>query len=53
MNYKIYECTLKNNDGVSIEKTVISKNSLALKKGHPITFKLLNNDVLLDIKKKR
>lgn len=50
MNYRIYECTLKNKDGVPVSKIVISKNSIALRKGHPILLKLLNNDVLLDIK---
>lgn len=52
MKYKVYECTIKNNDGIPIEKIVISKNPLTLKKGHPITLRLLNNDVFLDIKKK-
>lgn len=52
MRFKIYECTLKNKDGMCIEKTVISKNSLHLKKGYLMSFKMMNNDVLIDIKKK-
>lgn len=52
MKFKIYECTLKNKDGMRIEKIVISKNSLSLKKEYSISFKMMNNDVLIDIKKK-
>lgn len=48
INYKIYECELKNNDGIEIDKIVISKNILNVKKGFHIDLYALNNDVLLD-----
>ena len=51
MKYRIYECALNNSDDKHIEKIVISKNSLTLKKGHSIKLKWLNNDVLLDVNK--
>lgn len=51
MKFRIYECTLNNRDERPIEKIVISKNLLTLKKGHPIKLKWLNNEVMLDVKK--
>ena len=51
MKFRIYECTLNNRDERSIEKIVISKNLLTLKKGHSIKLKWLNNEVMLDVKK--
>lgn len=48
MKYKIYDCVLKNKDGASTERIVISKSTLNLKKGHRIMLKFMNNDVLLD-----
>jgi hypothetical protein len=49
MKYKIYECELKNNDSMSVEKLVISRDLLNLRKGYTIKFRLLNNDILLAI----
>jgi hypothetical protein len=49
MKYKIYECELKNNDSMPVEKIVISRDLLNLKKGYTIKFRLLNNDILLEI----
>lgn len=46
--YKMYECTLTNSDGIEIERTVISKQQLFVKRGYEIELKTINNDILID-----
>ena len=46
--YKLYDCTLKNNDDATIIKTIISKNVLKACSGKCIKIKALNNDFVLD-----
>lgn len=46
--YNMYECTLKNSDGIEIERTVISKQRLCIKRGYEIELKTINNDILID-----
>lgn len=46
--YKMYECTLTNSDGIKIERTVISKQQLSIKRGYEIELKTINNDILID-----
>lgn len=50
--YKMYECILVNRDGIDIEKTVISKQSLTVFSGNEIEVKTINNEILLDVKNK-
>ena len=51
MRYKIYECTVVNNDGVGVIKFIISRRALTMTKGKTIKIKLLNNDFGLNIEK--
>lgn len=51
MGYKMYECTLTNKDNKSIERMVISKQTLTVCKGEDIKVKDINNEVLFDIEK--
>ncbi|MBQ7794071.1 MAG: hypothetical protein IJ366_06060 [Clostridia bacterium] len=46
--YKLYDCTLKNNDDATIIKTIISKNVLKACSGKYMKIKALNNDFVLD-----
>ncbi len=51
MRYKIYECTVVNNDGVGVIKFIISRRALTMTKGKTIKIKLFNNDFGLNIEK--
>lgn len=44
MNYKMYECVLQNADDQTVEKILISKDTLSVRKGSVITVKHINND---------
>ena len=44
MRYKMYECILQNTDDQEIERIVISKESLSVRKGSVISVKHINND---------
>lgn len=46
--YTIYECTLINSDNIEIERMVISKQQLSVKKGYIIELKAINNDIFID-----
>ena len=46
--FKMYECTLINSDGIKIEKMVISKQQLSVKKGDDVELKTINNDIFID-----
>lgn len=46
--YKLYDCTLKNNDDATIIKTIVSKNVLKACSGKYMKIKVLNNDFVLD-----
>ncbi len=46
--YKLYDCTLKNNDDATIDKIIVSKNVLRTCTGKHIKIKALNNDFVLD-----
>lgn len=48
MHYRMYECSLKNEDGKEVERIVISKNILSIKRGETIQVKILNNEYCLD-----
>ncbi|MDL2302467.1 hypothetical protein LJC58_08945 [Lachnospiraceae bacterium OttesenSCG-928-D06] len=48
--FSFYECELKNEDGVFIEKSVISHRKLSGSVGQEIYLKALNNEYSLDIK---
>ena len=48
LGYKMYDCNLKNGDGKSVEKTVISKKNLLVCKGEEVKIVTLNNEVWLD-----
>lgn len=52
VGYKMYECILVNGDGLDIEKTIISKQSLTVFSGNEIKVKTINNEILLDVKNK-
>lgn len=48
LKYNFYKCALKNIDGVSIEKYVISKSKLI--KGNEIYLRSINNEYMIEIK---
>lgn len=47
-HYRVYECRLINDDGVSTERTVISRKTLNMDKGQNICVKVINNEFFLD-----
>ena len=49
--YRFFLCELKDNDGQTIEKIVISKESLPSKKGEVIELSIINNEYSLDVGK--
>lgn len=49
MRYKMYDCKLINEDNQAIEKIVISKKGLTVRRGEEITTKIINNEVLYKI----
>lgn len=49
MRYRIYDCRLKNADNKVVEKTVISENTLTMRKGENIEVKMINNEYCLDL----
>ena len=51
VNYRFYSCTLKNEDNVEINRTIISRSRLKSNIGNVINLKLLNNEFCIDIKK--
>lgn len=46
--YKYYECTLTNDDNISIQKSVISRNDLITQKSKHIYAKSINNEYYLE-----
>lgn len=44
MRFKMYECSLQNQDKKTIERIVISKETLTIKKGEKIRVKKINNE---------
>ena len=48
LGYKMYECNLINNDGKSVERTIISKKNLLVCKGEEVKIVTLNNEFWLD-----
>lgn len=48
LNYNIYECSIKNSDGIIIEKYVISKKNL--KHENSILLKSINNEYMIEPK---
>ena len=46
--FKLYECTLINSDGMEIDRMVISKQPLSVKKGDDVELKTINNDIFID-----
>lgn len=44
MKYKMYDCVLQNADDQEVERIILSKESLSVKKGSLITIKHINND---------
>lgn len=52
MGYKMYECILINKDNCDKERIVISKQSLTILAGSDIEVKTLNNEFLLDTKRR-
>ena len=51
MHYRMYECCLRNDDGIGIEKTVISQERLNMQKGQRVSVKIINNEFFLDTNK--
>lgn len=49
LGYNFYDCELKNNDNISINKTVISRKSLTASIGNKICVKDINNEYRLNI----
>ena len=49
-NYRFYSCTLKNEDNVEINRTIISRSILNSNVGNVIDLKLLNNEFCIDVK---
>lgn len=49
MHYRMYVCKLLNEDDNIIEKTVISRDTLTVRKGAEIEIKVLNNEYRLDL----
>ena len=48
MNYKQYDCKLMNDDDVEIDRKVISKNELTMKKGNWISVRQINNEYYIE-----
>lgn len=44
MKYNMYDCVLQNADDQEVERIILSKESLSVKKGSLITIKHINND---------
>ena len=53
MNYRMYECSLVNADGKEVNRTVISKSILSVRKGKDIKVSILNNEYYLDLHRER
>lgn len=53
MDYRMYECSLKNADDKEVERIIISKNMLAASKGKNISVKILNNEYWLDLEENK
>ena len=49
MHYRMYNCSLMNDDGIVVDRTVISKNILSISKGENVQVKILNNEYYLDL----
>jgi len=49
LNFRIYNCKLKNNDNIEIEKMVVSKRKMTTKKGEKVKLSPINNDYQIDI----
>lgn len=49
-DFKFYTCTLKNEDGIETEQTVISRRKLTGSIGEEIYLKSLNNEFKLDLR---
>lgn len=49
MNYRFYKCTLKNEDGIIISKTVVSKERLINHKTEQISIRAINNEYSSDL----
>lgn len=50
MNYRMYDFSLKNEDGKTVDRTVVSKNILSTSKGKDIKVKILNNEYCLELR---
>lgn len=48
MKYKIFNCEIKNSDGIEIKKKVVSKRHLKQCRGQNLDGKYLNNEYILD-----
>ncbi len=49
MHYRMYNCSLMNDDDIVVDRTVISKNILSISKGGNVQVKILNNEYYLDL----
>ena len=49
LGYKLYECLIVNEDGVEVQRNIISKKNLCNSKGERVITKSINNDFKLDI----
>lgn len=47
--YKFYKCTIKNEDNIIIEQTIISKRELTVNLGCSLCLRYLNNEYAFDI----
>lgn len=50
LGYKLYECSIVNDDGVEVQRNIVSKRNLSNCKGEPVITKSINNDFKLDIR---
>ena len=52
MHYRFYSCDLENEDGVSIQKTIICKEDLSAQIGGIVSTRPINNEYLVKLSKK-
>lgn len=50
MGYRMYECELRNGDNKLIKRTIISKETLTMRKGEEIQINVLNNEFCIEIR---
>ena len=53
MNYRFYSCELKNEDGISISKTVICQEILSARIGETILVRPINNEYAVKLNEEK